>query len=267
MIFNNNNIGAAMQTAIIDEAFLEAEASKYLTRKERKQKKRAKGTGFRQPAIPSLCRVSPKTNAQRKVVDAFNSDKNIIMHGCAGTGKTFLAVWLSMNSILEGDAPKPIVILRSVVPTRDIGFLPGSVKDKAAAYEAPYQGIVSEICDKPYEWLKTNGYIQFDTTSFLRGLTFRDNIIIVDECQNLSDHEIHTVMTRVGEGCRVIFCGDFTQKDYTREGSGMNNLLTVAAQMKSFEVVKFNKEDVVRSGFVKEYILTRTDLEERGLIA
>jgi phosphate starvation-inducible PhoH-like protein len=177
-----------MQTAIIDEAFLEAEASKYLTRKERKQKKRAKGTGFKPPAIPNLCRVSPKTAAQRIVVDAFNSDKNIIMHGCAGTGKTFLALWLSLNAMLEGDAPRPVVILRSVVPTRDIGFLPGSVKDKAAAYEAPYQGIVSEVCDKPYDWLKSNGYIQFDTTSFLRGLTFRDNIIIIDECQNLSDH-------------------------------------------------------------------------------
>jgi predicted ribonuclease YlaK len=168
--------------------------------------------------------------------------------------------------MLEGDAPKPIVILRSVVPTRDIGFLPGSSKDKAAVYEAPYQGIVSEISDKSYDWMKLNGYIQFDITSFLRGLTFRDNIIIIDECQNLSDHEIHTVMTRVGEGCRVIFCGDFTQKDYTREGSGMNNLLKIANEMKSFEIVKFTKEDVVRSGFVKEYILTRTDLEERGAI-
>lgn len=255
-----------MKAAIIDEAFLEAEASKYLTRKERKQKKRAKGTGYRQPVIPSLCRISPKTAAQRKVVDAFNSDKNLILHGCAGTGKTFLALYLALNAMIEGDAPRPVVILRSVVPTRDIGFLPGSSKDKAAVYEAPYQGIVSEISDKSYDWMKLNGYIQFDITSFLRGLTFRDNIIIIDECQNLSDHEIHTVMTRVGEGCRVIFCGDFTQKDYTREGSGMNNLLKIASEMRSFEIVKFNKEDVVRSGFVRDYILTRTELEERGMI-
>lgn len=252
---------------ILDESFLETEASKYLTRKERKQKKRAKGTGtVKTPVIPSLCRVSPKTAAQRKVVEAFNSDNNIIMHGCAGTGKTFLAMWLSMNAILEGEAPRPIVILRSVVPTRDMGFLPGNQKEKSAVYEAPYQGIISEISDKSYEWLKQNGYIQFDTTSFLRGITFRDNIIIVDECQNLSDHEIHTIMTRVGEGCRVIFCGDFTQKDYTREGSGMNNLLKIAGNMRSFEIVKFNKEDVVRSGFVKDYILTRMELEERGMI-
>ena len=252
--------------AIIDEKFFEEEANKYLTRKERKQKKKSKSTAYRQPVPPTVGRVSPKTAAQRLVVEAFNSDKNIIMHGCAGTGKTFLAMYLAMNSMINGEAPKPIVILRSVVPTRDIGFLPGSVRDKAAAYEGPYQGIVSEICDKPYDWLKQNGYIQFDTTSFLRGMTFRDNIIIIDECQYLSDHEIHTVMTRVGEGCRVIFCGDFTQKDYTREGSGMNNLLKIAEKMKSFEIVKFSKEDVVRSGFVRDYILTRTELEERGMI-
>lgn len=252
--------------AILDESFLEAEASKYLTRKERKTKKKTKGTGFRQPVLPNLRRVNPRTAAQRLAFEAFEADKNLILHGVAGTGKTFIASYLAMNAILSGDAPKPVVILRSIVPTRDIGFLPGSVKDKAAAYEGPYHGIVSEICDKDYGWLKQNGYVQFDTTSFLRGMTFRDSIIIIDECQNLSDHEIHTVMTRVGEGCRVIFCGDFTQKDYTREGSGMNNLLKVASEMKSFEIVKFNKEDVVRSGFVREYILTRTELEERGMI-
>jgi predicted ribonuclease YlaK len=257
-----------MKPAIIDEAFLEAEASKYLTRKERKAKKKSRGPiNHRQPVIPSLSRISPKTAAQRIAYDAFHNDRNLILHGCAGTGKTFLALWLSMNAMINGDAPKPIVILRSVVPTRDIGFLPGNAKDKAAVYESPYQGIVSEVCDKPYDWLKQNGYIQFDTTSFLRGLTFRDNIIIIDECQNMSDHEIHTVMTRVGEGCRVIFCGDFTQKDYTREGSGMPNLLKVAGQMKSFDIIKFDKHDIVRSGFVKDYIITRTELEERGIIA
>jgi predicted ribonuclease YlaK len=252
--------------AIIDEQFFEAEASKYLTRKERKTKKKIKSTGYRQPAVPILRRVVPKTAAQRLVVEAFNNDKNLILHGCAGTGKTFLAMYLALNAMLNGDGPKPIMILRSVVPTRDMGFLPGSAKDKAAAYEGPYQGIISELCDKSYEIMKQNGYIHFDTTSFLRGTTFRDNIIIIDECQNLSDHEIHTVMTRVGEGCRVIFCGDFNQKDYTREGSGMGNLLKIAERMKSFEIVKFDKNDVVRSGFVKDYIITRADLEERGLV-
>jgi phosphate starvation-inducible PhoH-like protein len=255
-----------MQTAIIDEAFLEAEASKYLTRKERKQKKRAKGTGFRQPEIPSLCRVSPRTAAQRLVVDAFNSDKNLILHGCAGTGKTFLALWLSMNAMLSGDAPKPVVIIRSVVPVRDIGHMPGRLNEKISLYEATYQGIVSEICDKPYEWLKQNGYIDFTSTSYLRGMTYRDCTIIVDECQNMSEAEIHTVMTRVGEGCRVIFCGDFFQKDYMKESSGINTLLKIASKMRSFEIIQFSKEDVVRSGFVREYIFSRLELEEQGAL-
>jgi len=255
-----------MQTAIIDEAFLEAEASKYLTRKERKQKKRAKGTGYRQPVIPSLCRVSPRTAAQRIVVDAFNSDKNLILHGCAGTGKTFLALWLSMNAMLSGDAPKPVVIIRSVVPVRDIGHMPGRLNEKISLYEATYQGIVSEICDKPYEWLKQNGYIDFTSTSYLRGMTYRDCTIIVDECQNMSEAEIHTVMTRVGEGCRVIFCGDFFQKDYMKESSGINTLLKIASKMRSFEIIQFSKEDVVRSGFVREYIFSRLELEEQGAL-
>jgi phosphate starvation-inducible PhoH-like protein len=255
-----------MQTAIIDEAFLEAEANKYLTRKERKQKKRVKATGYRQPVIPNLCRVSPRTAAQRIVVDAFNSDKNLILHGCAGTGKTFLALWLSMNSILTGDAPKPVVIIRSVVPVRDIGHMPGRLNEKISLYEATYQGIVSEICDKPYEWLKQNGYIDFTSTSYLRGMTYRDCTIIVDECQNMSEAEIHTVMTRVGEGCRVIFCGDFFQKDYMKESSGINTLLKIASKMRSFEIIQFSKEDVVRSGFVREYIFSRLELEEQGAL-
>ena len=161
------------------------------------------------------------------------------------------------------------MIIRSVVPTRDIGFLPGSDKQKSEVYEAPYNGICHELVEnkhQAYQWLKAHNYIQFSITSFLRGLTFRDNIIIIDECQNMSDHEINTIMTRVGEGCRVIFCGDFTQKDYTREGSGMPNLLSIAKNMKSFDVVKFDKNDIVRSGFVRDYLMTRIDLEERGVL-
>ena len=186
----------------------------------------------------------------------------------AKVGKTFLSLYLALQSVLSGEAPKPIVIIRSVVPSRDIGFLPGSAKEKAAVYEAPYSSICSELVDRsnPYEWFKTNHYIEFCTTSFLRGITYKDSIIIVDECQNMSDAELNTIMTRVGEGCRIILCGDFNQKDYMREGSGMPNLLKIADHMKSFEIVKFEKGDIVRSGFVKDYIITRINLEERGII-
>jgi phosphate starvation-inducible protein PhoH len=144
--------------------------------------------------------------------------------------------------------------------------MPGRLNEKISLYEATYQGIVSEICDKPYEWLKQNGYIDFTSTSYLRGMTYRDCTIIVDECQNMSEAEIHTVMTRVGEGCRVIFCGDFFQKDYMKESSGINTLLKIASKMRSFEIIQFSKEDVVRSGFVREYIFSRLELEEQGAL-
>lgn len=252
--------------AIIDEQFLEAEASKYLTRKERKTKKKVKSSGYRQPAVPNLRRIHPKTAAQRLVVEAFDNDKNLILHGCAGTGKTFLALYLALNAMLNGHGPKPVVIIRSVVPVRDIGHMPGRLNEKISLYEATYQGIVSEICDKSYELLKQNGYIDFTSTSYLRGMTYRDCTIIVDECQNMSEAEIHTVMTRVGEGCRVIFCGDFFQKDYMKESSGINTLLKIASKMRSFEIIQFSKEDVVRSGFVREYLFSRLELEEQGAL-
>jgi len=251
-------------TEILNERTIIEEADRYLTRRERKQQKK-KGKQ-KTTALPHLSWIEPQTPAQQKAFDAFERDKNLILHGVAGTGKTFIAMYLALEAILTGNAPMPIVVIRSVVPSRDIGFLPGKAEQKAAVYEAPYAGVISELVDKPYEWMKQNGYMEFHTTSFLRGTTFRDSIIIIDECQNMSDQEIHTIMTRVGEGCRVILCGDFAQKDYMKEGSGMPNLLKVAGRMKSFEIVKFNKEDVVRSGFVREYILTRTALDEAGLI-
>jgi phosphate starvation-inducible PhoH-like protein len=235
----------------------------------RKKAKQAKIEKRLLADTPILTKITPRTKAQEEVFTSFYKDRNLILHGCAGTGKTFIALYLALDSVLTGDSPKPIVIIRSVVPTRDIGFLPGSDKQKSEVYEAPYNGICHELVEnkhQAYHWLKAHNYIQFSITSFLRGLTFRDNIIIIDECQNMSDHEINTIMTRVGEGCRVIFCGDFTQKDYTREGSGMPNLLSIAKNMKSFDVVKFDKNDIVRSGFVRDYLMTRIDLEERGVL-
>ena len=254
---------------VVNERFLEQEADKYITRRERKEKKHKKKAGvssFVPP--PRLKTIMPRTAAQRKVFEAYDAGKNLILHGVAGSGKTFLSLYLALQSVLSGEAPKPIVIIRSVVPSRDIGFLPGNAKEKAAVYEAPYSAICTELVDKqnPYEWFKTNRYIEFCTTSFLRGITYKDSIIIVDECQNMSDAELNTIMTRVGEGCRIILCGDFNQKDYMREGSGMPNLLKIADHMKSFEIVKFEKGDIVRSGFVKDYIITRINLEERGII-
>ena len=138
------------------------------------------------------------------------------------------------------------------------------IVEKSAVYESPYVSICNELLPtkhNAYDFLKSKGFIEFSTTSYLRGLTFRHNTIIVDECQNMSEAEIHTVITRIGEGCRIIFCGDFGQKDYMKEQSGMPTLLQISKRMRSLTEIKFGTDDIVRSGFVKEYLLAKNDYE------
>jgi phosphate starvation-inducible PhoH-like protein len=238
-----------------------------ITRKERKRKIKEirKQQSTQQPVLRSS--LEPLTDGQRKTFEAFAAGKNLILHGVAGTGKTFISLGLALNAVFTGQAPKPVVIIRSVVPTRDMGFLPGNQKEKSAVYEAPYEAICSEIMPRQfsYEYLKNKGYIEFSTTSFLRGLTFRNNTIIVDECQNLTFHELDSVITRMGEGSRVIFCGDFRQSDLWREDErgGLNKFMSIVTRMKSFERIEFNKEDIVRSDVVREYILAKL---EQGIV-
>ena len=199
----------------IDKFYFDEHVSK------RERKRRIKEIRKSQTNPPPALRnpLEPLTEGQHRTFDAFDAGKNLILHGVAGTGKTFISLGLALNAVFTGQAPKPVVIIRSVVPTRDMGFLPSNQKEKSAVYEAPYASICSELMNKrdSYEYLKSKGYIEFSTTSFLRGLTFRNNTIIVDECQNLTFHELDSVITRMGEGSRVIFCGDFRQSDLWRE--------------------------------------------------
>ena len=164
---------------------------------------------------------------------------------------------------------KRIVIVRSAVTTRDQGFLPGTLQEKMALYEVPYKDIFAELCSgrrDVYDLLKKKGYLEFMSTSFIRGLTLDDAIVIVDEVQNLTDHEINSVLTRVGKNTRVILCGDYRQDDLRMTGkksqeSGIKILLEVASKMKSFSLVKFDIKDIVRSGFVREYLIARINLD------
>lgn len=215
----------------------------------------------------SLLNVEPITDNQKKTFEAFASGKNLMLHGVAGTGKTFISMYLALDSTLAGRIDKPVVIIRSVVPTRDIGFLPGSMEEKIAVYEQPYEAMCSELFNQKnaYAELKKRGFVEFSTTSFLRGLTFHDNTIVVDECQNLSFAELDTVMTRVGTGCRIIFCGDFRQSDLYKhnEREGLKKFMNVINRMNSFELVEFNKEDIVRSALVREYIEAKL---EEGIV-
>lgn len=204
--------------------------------------------------------IKAKTPNQQKVIDAFNADKNLLLHGAAGTGKTFLALYLALNAVIRGSISKPVVILRSVVPGRDMGFLPGKMEEKIAVYEEPYFSLCEELTGHKtaYEFMKKNEFVEFSTTSYLRGITFHDNIIIVDECQNMSFQELDTIMTRVGDGCRIIFCGDFRQTDLSdREKSGFSKFIAILKEMKSFEAIEFTNDDIQRSGVVREYLMTK----------
>ena len=211
-----------------------------------------------------LRHIKPLTVNQQRVFDAYYSGQNLMLHGYAGTGKTFLSSYLAINDVLTSDIYKKVVIIRSVVPSRDMGFLPGTEKQKAEVYEQPYQEICDDLFGRGdgYRILKIKGLVEFTTTSFLRGTTFNDSIIIVDECNNMNFQEIDTVMTRIGNNSRIIFCGDYRQADLHKphDKTGIKELMAVTHRMRSFDHIEFSIEDIVRSGVVKEYIIQKTEM-------
>ena len=209
----------------------------------------------------------PLTDNQRLAFNSFEDDKNLMLHGIAGTGKSFMALYLSLKQILNDPDCifKKVVIVRSVVPTRDMGFLPGSDKEKTKVYEAPYYAICTELFGRgdSYEYMKKKNVIEFISTSFIRGITLNDCIVIVDEMQNATLHELDSVITRIGHNCKVIFCGDFRQSDFTREHekSGLTDFMRVVKNMKSFDLIEFEATDIVRSSLVKEYIILKDKMK------
>ena len=204
----------------------------------------------------SLAEIEPLTKNQ---LIAFESDKNLILHGIAGTGKTFISCYLAFDDMVK-NVYNNLVIIRSAVPTRDIGFLPGSEKEKASVYEEPYKEIALELFQRgdAYEILKTKGLVHFMTTSFVRGITLKETVIIIDECQNMTFHELDSIITRVGTNCRVIFCGDFRQSDL--KTNGLESFMEILKNMGSFDFIDFEIKDIVRSEFVKDYTVSYTHL-------
>lgn len=208
--------------------------------------------------------IKPLTDNQSRSFNAFYNDKNVLLHGLAGTGKTFISLYLALKEVLSNNSDfKKIYLVRSVVPTRDIGFLPGNQKEKVKAYEAPYYAICTELFGRAdaYEILKAKGVIEFVTTSFIRGTTLSNGIIIVDECQNMTFHELDSVITRVGNFCKILISGDFRQTDLRKgEKSGIQEFMNILDNMGCFEYVEFDEDDIVRSGLVKEYIIVKDRL-------
>lgn len=213
-----------------------------------------------------LREVAPKTDNQARVFDLFEDGKHLMLSGVSGTGKTFIATYLALREVMDHESKfKKVLIVRSAVPSRDMGFMPGNLREKAAMYELPYQGHFSELFGRgdAYTIMKQKGLVDFITTSFVRGTTIESSIVIIDEIQNLDAGEIHSVITRLGKNTRLIACGDYRQDDLARrkgENSGFAEMYSVLTSMKSVGAVDFQIEDVVRSGFVKEYLLARFKL-------
>ena len=218
-----------------------------------------------------LTKIEPVTDNQKMVFESYKKGNNQFLYGCAGTGKTFITLYLAMQEVLRQDTPYDrVVMVRSLIPTREIGFLPGDEEDKAALYQVPYSNMVQYMFKQPneqafsmlYDRLKTQGSFYFLSTSFLRGLTFDNSIIIVDECQNLNFHELDTIVTRVGQDSKIMFCGDFMQTDLskTSERNGLFDFLRILEEMEEFNCTEFNIGDIVRSGFVRNYLIQKTKL-------
>jgi len=212
-----------------------------------------------------LKKVIPLTTNQAKCFNAYYAGKHLNLHGYAGTGKTYISFYLALKDVLTNDSPyDKVIIIRSVVQSRDMGFLPGSTKEKTKVFEEPYKQIADDLFGRGdgYDILKMKKLVEFTTTSFLRGLTFNDAIILVDETQNMNFQEIDTIMTRVGNNSRIIFCGDYRQTDLTKptDFSGINDFIKIARKINTFEHIEFDKADIVRSGLVKDYIIQKTEL-------
>ena len=217
-----------------------------------------------------LVDIDPLTENQKKLFNSYAEQKHLVAYGCAGTGKTFITLYNALREVLDEKTPyEKIYLVRSLVATREIGFLPGSYDDKSDIYQIPYKNMVKYMfqlsSDAEFEMLygnlKAQETIKFWSTSFSRGTTLDNSIIIVDEFQNMSYHELDSIITRVGENSKIMFCGDASQSDLqkTNERNGIVDFMTVLRKMPSFDIIEFGVDDIVRSGLVKEYIIAKLE--------
>lgn len=217
--------------------------------------------------IDDLKTINPLTENQRKFFELYKNSHAMLLHGVAGTGKSYIALYKALEEALDkGSSFDKVVIVRSAVPSRDIGHLPGDEKEKTEVYQQPYVEICEDLFGRfdAFQRLLEQKSINFMITSFVRGITLDNSIIIVDECQNMTDMELNSIITRVGEKSKIIFCGDFRQTDLYKKTdlSGLKKFMVIADMMPSFKTIEFEIEDIVRSNLVKEYILARLRYEE-----
>ena len=217
-----------------------------------------------------LLNIEPLTDNQKRLFDSYSENKHLIAYGTAGTGKTFITLYNAIKDVLSTNTPyERIYLVRSLVSTREIGFLPGDHEDKADIYQIPYKNMVKYMFQMPsdadfemlYGNLKAQESIKFWSTSFIRGTTLDNAIVIVDEFQNLNFHELDSIITRIGENSKIMFCGDASQTDLvkTNDRNGIVDFMNVLRKMPSFDIIEFGIDDIVRSGLVKEYIIAKLE--------
>jgi len=219
----------------------------------------------------NLAKFNPLTENQSIALKEWLNEQNLVLHGTAGTGKTYMAMHFALKEVLnQTKSYEKVVIIRSTVSSREQGFMPGSLQQKQALYEAPYIGISTELfpdTQSTYATLKSFNILEFESTSYLRGITLNNSVIIVDEIQNMTDQELHTIMTRVGSNSKLIFVGDIKQNDLqtnnSRQQSGIRKFLKILNRMSEFSLIEFDYNDIVRSDLIRSYIIERELYENR----
>jgi phosphate starvation-inducible protein PhoH len=242
-----------------------------LTRKQRRLLRQNKTGELDSPKLEfEMKKIEPLTENQKISFEYFEKGKNLLLIGSAGSGKTFLSFYLSLSELFSEKNKKydKIYICRSAEPSKNVGFLPGNLKEKTKYYELPYYGICSELFRRSdaYELLKQKQNIEFISTSYIRGITLNNCIVIVDECQNLEWNELYAIMTRIGHNCKILFCGDYKQSDLKNNHyndsrkEDILKFIKVLEKMKFFEIVEFGHNDIIRSEIVKEFIIKSENL-------
>ena len=205
-----------------------------------------------------LTDITPLTPAQRAVITGYDQGFHLATYGSAGTGKSFLATYLGLRDVFNPrSTPDRLILVRSAVPTRDLGFLKGTLEEKLSVYEAPYVSLVDELLAQPgaYAQLYDDGVIEFVSTSFVRSLTWNNAVVFLDEAQNMTFHELNSVVTRLGSNSRLIVSGDMVQDDLGRGQSGLQTFLRVASRISEFRLISFGRDDIVLSSFVRDWIV------------